>query len=59
MGMTRQKMRHVAIQRCDVQRARFIPEIMDFNPKTLIFIDETGSNRRNTIYVNMATVFGG
>ena len=49
LGMTRQKMRHVAIQRCDVQRARFISEIMDFNPKTLIFIDETGSNRRNTI----------
>ena len=49
LGMTRQKMRHVAIQRCDVQRARFISEIMDFNPKTLILIDETGSNRRNTI----------
>ena len=49
LGMTRQKMRHVAIQRCDVQRARYISEIMDFNPKTLIFIDETGSNRRNTI----------
>ena len=49
LGMTRQKMRLVARQRCDRQRAKYISEIMDFNPKTLVFIDETGSNRRNTI----------
>lgn len=49
LGMTRKKIRHVAIQMCDVKRARYISEIMDFDPKTLIFIDETGSNRRNTV----------
>ena len=50
LGMTRQKMRLVARQRCDIQRARYISEVMEFNPKSLIFIDETGSNRRNTIH---------
>ena len=49
LGMTRQKMRLVAKQRCDIQRAQFISEIIEFNPKSLLFIDETGSNRRNTI----------
>ena len=49
LGMTRQKMCLVARQRCDVQRAKYISEIMEINPKTFIFIDETGSNHRNTI----------
>ena len=49
LGMTRQKMRLVAVQRCDAQRARFISEIMEFNPKTLLFLDEAGSTRRNAI----------
>ena len=49
LGMTRQKLRLVARQRCDIQRARYISRIMEFNPHSLIFIDETGSNRRNAI----------
>lgn len=49
LGMTRQKMRLVARQRCNIQRAQYISQIMAFNPQSLIFIDETGSNRRNTI----------
>lgn len=47
--MSRKLLRQVARQRCTIQRARYISEIMDFDPKTLIFIDETGSTRRNAI----------
>ena len=49
LGMSRKLLRQVARQRCTIQRARFMFEIMDFDPKTLIFIDETGSTRRNAI----------
>ena len=47
--MTRKVLRHVARPRCSIQRAYYISEIMEFNPKTLIFIDETGSTRRNAL----------
>ena len=49
LGMTRKKLGFVAIQRCDIQRARYLSQILDFDPKTLIFIDETGSTRRNEV----------
>lgn len=49
LGMSRKLLRHVAQRRCTIQRGRFISEIMEFDPKTLIFIDETGSTRRNAV----------
>ena len=51
LSMTGQKKKSlVARQRCEVRRAQYISEIMEFNPKSLIFIEETGSSCRNTIY---------
>ena len=49
LGLSRQKMRCIAIQRSDVLRARYISEIDEFKPEMYVFIDETGSDRRNSI----------
>lgn len=46
LGMTRKKLGFVAMRRCHIQRARYLSEILDFNPKTLIFVDES---RRNEV----------
>ena len=43
--MSRQKMTNVALQRSDVKRA----EMMQFNTDMVVFVDETGSDRRNSI----------
>lgn len=48
-GMSRQKMTNVALQRSDVKRAEFIAEMMRFNTDMFVFINETGSDRRNSI----------
>ena len=48
-GMSRQKMTNVALQRSDVKRAEFIAEMMQFNTDMFLFVDETGSDRRNSI----------
>ena len=49
MGCTRQTMHHVAIQRSDAMRAKFMAEISVYDPSMLIWLDETGCDRRNTI----------
>ena len=49
LGLTRKRMCFVALQRCEAQRARYLSEVLDFDPKTLIFVDETGSTRRNEV----------
>ena len=49
MGCTRQAMHHVALQRSDVLRARFMSEISVFDPSMLVFLDETGCDKRNSI----------
>lgn len=49
MGCTRQSMHHVAIQRSDMLRAKFMAEISSYDPAMLIWLDETGCDRRNTI----------
>lgn len=46
MGCTRQTMHHVAIQRSDELRAA---EISVYDPTMLVWLDETGCDRRNTI----------
>ena len=48
MGCTRQSMHHVAIQRSDILRARFMAEISKYDLATLIWLDDTGCNRRHT-----------
>lgn len=49
MGCTRQSMHHVAIQRSDMLRARFMADILVYDPAMPIWIDETGCDRRDTI----------
>ena len=39
----------VALQRSDVKRAEFIAEKMQFNTDMFVFVDETGSDRKNSV----------
>ena len=57
MGLTRQKLRHIAIQQSLEKRVEYITEISMFNPEMLVWLDETGSDRRNSIRAYMGTVF--
>ena len=49
LGLTRQKMRVIALQQSEELRLRFMAEISIFDPNMLLWIDETGSDRRNCI----------
>ena len=49
MGCSRQVMHHVALQRSDASRARFMLEISVYDPAMLIWLDESGCDRRNTV----------
>ena len=42
MGCTRQALQHVAIQRSEEERAKFMAEISMYNPDMIIWLDETG-----------------
>ena len=48
-GLSRQKMTQVAVQRSEVKRAEYLAEITQFDPNMLLFVDETGSDRRNSV----------
>ena len=48
-GFTRQKLKIAASQRDDLVRANFVSEVSMYNPEMLIFLDESGSDRRNCI----------
>jgi transposase len=47
MGCTRQVIQRVALQRSDDQRAKFVAEVSRYDPSMLIWIDESGCDRRN------------
>lgn len=49
IGLTRQKMKQVAIGRSDVLRGQYMADIDVFDPNMLVFVDETGFDRRNLI----------
>ena len=49
IGFSRQKLRIVAIQRDDFLRTQFVSDVSIYEPEMLIFLDETGSDRRNNI----------
>ena len=49
LGFTHKKVTNIAAQCSETQRVQFRAEISMFHPDMLIWIDETGSNRRNTI----------
>ena len=48
-GFTRQKLTRVAVQRNEELRIRYKQDISIFNPDMFVFIDETGSDRRDTM----------
>ena len=48
-GFTRQKLRYIALQRDEFLRQKFILDVSTYNPEMLIFLDETGADRRNTL----------
>ena len=48
-GFSRQKLRQVALQRSELDRLQYMAEIEMFDPRMLIFLDETGSDRRSSI----------
>ena len=49
LGMTRQKLRYVALQQSVDQRVIFMADISMFEPEMIVWLDETGSDRRNSI----------
>ena len=49
MGCSRQKIQHIALQRSDMCRARYMSEISIYDPSMFIWIDETGCDRRNSM----------
>ena len=46
---SRKKMRLVAIQQSEELRARYLAEVVLYDPSMLIFVDETGSNRKDAM----------
>ena len=48
-GLSRQKMRNIAIMRSEILRAEYLADISVFDPNMLVFVDETGCQRRNSI----------
>ena len=49
MNCTREAMHHVALQRSDALRAKFMAEISTYDLDMLLWVDESGCDRRNTI----------
>ena len=49
VGFSRQKLKLVAKQRDDFLRAQFSCDVAMYKPEMLIFLDETGSDKRNTL----------
>ena len=49
LGFSRKRLQHIALQRSDEKRAQYMAEISIFDPTMLIWIDETGFQRRNSI----------
>ena len=49
MGCTRQVVQHIAVQRSDELRAKFISEVSVYDPTMLIWLDESGCDRRSCV----------
>lgn len=49
MGCCRRVIRHVAIQRSDELRAHFMAEVSVYDSNMIIWIDESGCDRRNSL----------
>ncbi len=48
-NFTRKKIQVIALQRSEEARIRFMAEVSGYHPDMLIWVDETGSDRRNSI----------
>ena len=48
-GFTRQRLRTVALQQDSFLRQQFILDVSVYSPEMLIFLDETGADRRNSL----------
>ena len=46
---TRRKLRYIALQRDEFLRQKFILDVSTYNREMLIFLDEIGADRRNTL----------
>ena len=49
LGMTRQKIKHVALQASEQNQMEFIAEMQVLDPSLFVWIDETGCDRRNCL----------
>lgn len=49
MGLTRKKMRRIASQRSEIARAHFMVQVENMSADTFIWVDETGSDKRNAL----------
>ena len=47
MGCTQQVIQHIAVQRSDDLRAKFMAEVAVYDPSVLIWVDESGCDRRH------------
>jgi transposase len=48
-GFTRKKVQSIALQRSEQKRIEFMAQISQYTPDMLIWIDETGSDRRRSV----------
>ena len=49
MGCSRQAMHRVASQRSDEYRAKFMAQVSMYDPSMLLWLDESGCDKRNTV----------
>ena len=50
LGFTRQKIQHIALQQSEAEQIKFIVEVMAvFHHSLILWIDETGCDRRNSL----------
>lgn len=49
LGFTRKRLQHIALQCSEERRAQYMAEISIFDPSMLVWVDETGFRRRNSI----------
>lgn len=48
-GFTRKKLQRTAIQRCEDTRARYLLEVEIYKPDMLVFVDESGADRKDAM----------
>ena len=49
LGLSRQWISHIALQQSEIKRVEFMAEMSAFDPSTIVWIDETGCDRRSTL----------